>query len=104
MNCYAGKPEYLFFAEGHDDVTNNRQIGLPPVWWTIRHSNRTIGRVEDAIVMPARKTSGTKAEPDPLDGLLQIERFRAVARELECDEDEDAFKRHYVAYTPKELT
>lgn len=35
--------------------------------------------------MPARKP------PDP-DAKPQIERFRELARELECDEDEDAFK------------
>jgi hypothetical protein len=42
--------------------------------------------------MPARKPPDPNAKPDPLDGLPQIERFRAVARELECDEDEAAFK------------
>jgi hypothetical protein len=42
--------------------------------------------------MPARKSPDPNAKPDPLDGLPQIERFKAVARELECDEDEDAFK------------
>ena len=42
--------------------------------------------------MPARKPPGTKAKPDPLDGLPQIERFKAVARELECDEDPAAFE------------
>jgi hypothetical protein len=34
--------------------------------------------------MPARKPSDPN-EPD------QIERFKALARELECDEDEEAF-------------
>lgn len=42
--------------------------------------------------MPARKPPGTKVKPDPLDGLPQIERFKAVARELECDEDPAAFE------------
>ena len=31
-------------------------------------------------------------KPDPLDGLPQIERFKAMARELECDGDEGPFK------------
>jgi hypothetical protein len=35
--------------------------------------------------MPARKPPDPNAKP-------QIERFREMARELECDEDEDAFK------------
>lgn len=42
--------------------------------------------------MPTRKPPGTKAKPDPLDGLPQIERFKVVARELECDEDMEAFE------------
>lgn len=42
--------------------------------------------------MPARKPPGTKAKPDPLDGLPQIQRFKAVARELERDEDPAAFE------------
>ena len=37
------------------------------------------------VVMPARK-------PRPPDEKPQIERFREMARELECDEDEGAFK------------
>jgi hypothetical protein len=35
--------------------------------------------------MPARKPQDPNAKP-------QIERFREMARELECDEDEEAFK------------
>lgn len=42
--------------------------------------------------VPARKPPGTKAKPDSLDGLPQIDRFKAVARELECDEDPAAFE------------
>jgi hypothetical protein len=45
--------------------------------------------------MPARKPPPPNAKPkktDPLDGLSQIERFKAMARELGCDEDEEAFK------------
>ena len=42
--------------------------------------------------MPARKPRDSNAKPDPLDGLPQIERFKAVARELECDEDPAAFE------------
>ena len=42
--------------------------------------------------MPARNPPGTKANPAPLGGLPQIERFKAVARELECDEDPAAFE------------
>jgi hypothetical protein len=42
--------------------------------------------------MPARKPPDPNAKPDPFDGLPQIERFKAMARELGCDEDEDAFK------------
>jgi hypothetical protein len=42
--------------------------------------------------MPARKSPSAKTKPDPLDGLPQIERFKAVARELECDEDPAAFE------------
>lgn len=45
--------------------------------------------------MPARKSPAAPAKPkkpDPLDGLPQIERFKAVARELECDEDPAAFE------------
>jgi hypothetical protein len=42
--------------------------------------------------MPARKSPRSKAKSDPLDGLPQIERFKAVARELECDEDPAAFE------------
>ena len=36
-------------------------------------------------MMPARKPPDPNAKP-------QIERFREMARGLECDEDEDAFK------------
>ena len=45
--------------------------------------------------MPDRTPPDPNAKPkkaDPLDGLPQIERFKAVARELECDEDEAAFE------------
>lgn len=42
--------------------------------------------------MPARKPPDPNAKPDPLDGLPQIERFKAIARELECDEDPAAFE------------
>jgi hypothetical protein len=45
--------------------------------------------------MPARKPADPDAKPkkpDPLDGLPQIERFKIVARELECDEDPAAFE------------
>lgn len=35
--------------------------------------------------MPVRKPPDPNAKP-------QIERFREMARELECDEDEEAFK------------
>jgi hypothetical protein len=45
--------------------------------------------------MPASKTTDPNAKPkkpDPLDGLPQIERFKIVARELECDEDPAAFE------------
>jgi hypothetical protein len=42
--------------------------------------------------MPARKSPDPNAKPDPLDGLPQIERFKAIARELECDEDPEAFE------------
>jgi hypothetical protein len=35
--------------------------------------------------MPARKPPDPNAKP-------QIERFREMARELECDDNEDAFK------------
>jgi hypothetical protein len=45
--------------------------------------------------MPARKPRPPDAKPkkpDPLDGLPQIERFNAVAREFECDEDPAAFE------------
>lgn len=46
-------------------------------------------------MMPARKPPDPNVspkKPDPLDGLPQIERFKAVARELECDEDPAAFE------------
>jgi hypothetical protein len=42
--------------------------------------------------MPARKPPGTKAKTDPLDGLPQAERFRIVAEELGCDDDEATFR------------
>lgn len=43
--------------------------------------------------MSDRKLTAAKPKaPDPLDGLPQIERFKAVARELECDEDPAAFE------------
>ena len=45
--------------------------------------------------MAARKPRDPNApgkKPDPLDGLPQIERFKAVARGLECDEDPAAFE------------
>jgi hypothetical protein len=38
------------------------------------------------------KPSSPKAKPDPLDRLPQIERFKIVARELECDEDLATFE------------
>jgi len=41
--------------------------------------------------MPARKPSGTKAKPATQDDPAKIERFKALARELGCDEDEAAF-------------
>jgi hypothetical protein len=56
-----------------------------PVW---------IGNVY-ALAMPARKPPDPNAKlkkPDPLDGLPRIERFAAIARELECDEDPAAFE------------
>jgi hypothetical protein len=53
--------------------------------------------------MPARKPRDPNEKP-------QIERFREMARELECDEDEEAFKaklaqimRHKPNDTPKKL-
>ena len=45
--------------------------------------------------MPARKSPDPNAKPkkpDPLDGLPQIERFRIVAEELGCDDDEATFR------------
>jgi hypothetical protein len=54
--------------------------------------------------MPPRKSPSPNAKPDPLDGLPQIERFKAVTRELECDEDEGAFKAalgQIARYRPK---
>jgi hypothetical protein len=43
--------------------------------------------------MPTRTPPIPKPKkPDPLDGLPQIERFKAVAREMECDEDPAAFE------------
>jgi hypothetical protein len=54
--------------------------------------------------MSARKPPAPNAKPDPLDGLPQIERFKAIARELECDEDEAAFKAklgQIARYRPK---
>lgn len=42
--------------------------------------------------MPARKPPGPNAKPDPLDGLPQAERFRIVAEELGCDDDEATFR------------
>jgi hypothetical protein len=45
--------------------------------------------------MPARKLPDPNAKPKkpgPLDGLPQIERFKAVARDLEWDEDSAAFE------------
>ena len=42
--------------------------------------------------MPARKPPGTKVKTDPLDGLPQAERFRIVAEELGCDDDEATFR------------
>ena len=45
--------------------------------------------------MPAGQSPDPNAKPkkpDPLDGLPQIERFRIVAEELGCDDDEAAFR------------
>jgi hypothetical protein len=42
--------------------------------------------------MPPRKPRPADEKPDPLDGLPQIERFKAVARELGCDDDEATFR------------
>jgi hypothetical protein len=45
--------------------------------------------------MPVRKPHDPNAKtkkPDPLDGLPQAERFRIVAEELGCDDDEAAFR------------
>jgi hypothetical protein len=53
--------------------------------------------------MPARKPPDPNARP-------QIERFREMARELGCDEDEDAFKaklaqvmRHRLKVEPRKV-
>ena len=60
------------------------------------------------LIMPHRNLPGPKAKPkkpDPLDGLPQIERFKAVARELECDEDPAAFEtslERIARHKPKE--
>jgi hypothetical protein len=45
--------------------------------------------------MPARKPRDLDAKPkkpDPLDGLPQIERFKIVAQELGCEDDEATFR------------
>ena len=58
--------------------------------------------------MPARNPPDPNAKPkkaDPLDGLTQSERFIAVARELECDEDPAAFEvalQQVAHYKPKD--
>ncbi len=43
-------------------------------------------------MMATRKPANSKAKPDPLDGLPQAERFRIVAEELGCDDDEATFR------------
>jgi hypothetical protein len=54
--------------------------------------------------MAARKSPHPNVKPDPLDGLPPIERFKAVARASECDEDVAAFKAklgQIARYKPK---
>jgi hypothetical protein len=60
-------------AAGHRQMFLNEAAALPT------RSNRIY-----IAAMPARK-------PRPPDEKPQIERFREMARELECDEDEAAF-------------
>jgi hypothetical protein len=41
--------------------------------------------------MSPRNATGTKAKPEAVDDPAKIERFKALARELGCDESEEAF-------------
>ena len=41
--------------------------------------------------MPARKPRPPDEKPDTIDDPAKIERFKAIARELECDENEEVF-------------
>jgi hypothetical protein len=42
--------------------------------------------------MPARSPGPPDERPETVDDPAKIERFKALARELECDEDEAAFE------------
>jgi len=64
----------------------------PWLVWRPQSSESPAGSLSRPGAYPYIPAMPTRKPPDP-DETAQFERFKALARELGCDEDEDAFDR-----------